>query len=181
MLSSCCDHCCHLLSWLSSSFPVSKENFSTYDGLPHHMRANRLRLGNVHSFRSLQSYVLWHSLTLFLPMKWTCWRLVPHLKLGPSLQNYWYFQCLPSPWLSICWLLVAWWFQDGEIYLNHFRNAAHPRCKIARSMLHLCPCLVTLSVVRSPGRYLSSWVRILKESVKFKYDSFEPIEKEIVD
>ena len=122
---------------LSSSFPVSKEPFSIYDGLSDHMGASRLCHENAHSFPSLQSCVLWHSLPLFLSMKWTYWRLIPHLKLGPSLQNFWYFQVSPLSLavhlLTVCCLVILRWWN----LVKSFQECSTP--KVSDSKTHASP------------------------------------------
>lgn len=68
----------------------------------------------------------------FLAHKVDLLRLIPHLKLGLLCGiTGCTVKCLPSPWLSMCWLIACFLAisRQGEMYLNNFRNAAHPRCK----------------------------------------------------
>lgn len=111
-LRRCHDHCWpwsgsrHPFLWVKSPFPFMMGCLTTWGQIDCAMR--------MRSSHSLQSCVLWRSRPLFLSMKWTYWRLIPHLKLGPSLQNFWYFQVSPLS-LAVhlptvcCLVILRWW------------------------------------------------------------------------
>ena len=120
----------------SSSFPVSKEPFpftmgclTTWGQIDYAMK--------MRSFHSPQSCVLWHSLPLFSSMKWTYWRLIPHLKLGPPLQNFWYFQVSPLSLavclLTVCCLVILRWWN----LVKSFQECSTP--KVSDSKTHASP------------------------------------------